>query len=410
MIDRETAGQPGAPASEMPDNDPATLRALTAQAARVRAVFEGANYEPVDPPVLQPADVFLDRSGENIRRRMYLFADPSGAELCLRPDLTIPTCRLFLARNPSASGDTRLSYQGSAFRYQTHAPWPRREFTQIGIERFGASDAEAADAEAMALAIDAVRAAGLSDFRIEMGDLGLFGALVDVLDMPTAWRGRLKRHFWRPDYFRDLVERLVEGRAPSSGGVEQVGLFSALEALDGNQSRAFIEEVLDLAGISPVGGRSVGEIAERLLEQAADAGAQAISTDVAELISDFLKVDCAPANAVEKIHGLTRAAAISIEPQLEKLTRRLDLIEANGIDLSAARFSTGFGRNMEYYTGFVFELCVAAPEGKLDIAGGGRYDGLLKSLGAPNCVPAVGCALIAERLLRAVRLENREDA
>jgi len=54
------------------------------------ASYERTGYRRVAPAILQPADPFLDLSGEDIRKRMYLTTDPSGRELCLRPDLTIP--------------------------------------------------------------------------------------------------------------------------------------------------------------------------------------------------------------------------------------------------------------------------------------------------------------------------------
>ena len=55
--------------------------------------FERAGYVRVTPAILQPAEPFLDLSGEDIRKRMYLTTDPQGRELCLRPDLTIPVSR-----------------------------------------------------------------------------------------------------------------------------------------------------------------------------------------------------------------------------------------------------------------------------------------------------------------------------
>ncbi len=64
-------------------------------------------------------------------------------------------------------------------------------------------------------------------------------------------------------------------------------------------------------------------------------------------------------------------------------------------------FSARFGRNMEYYTGFVFELWSRDEEGAVQIAGGGRYDTLLEQLGASRAIPAVGCAIRTERVLAA---------
>ena len=65
------------------------------------------------------------------------------------------------------------------------------------------------------------------------------------------------------------------------------------------------------------------------------------------------------------------------------------------------RFTAHFGRNMEYYTGFVFELWDRDTKGAVQIAGGGRYDTLLQSLGAKGPVSAIGCAIRTERLLAA---------
>ncbi|MFZ1173567.1 MAG: ATP phosphoribosyltransferase regulatory subunit, partial [Bradyrhizobium sp.] len=59
--------------------------------------FAQAGYVLAQPPVLQPAEPFLDLSGEDIRKSLYLTTDGTGEELCLRPDLTIPVARQYLA-------------------------------------------------------------------------------------------------------------------------------------------------------------------------------------------------------------------------------------------------------------------------------------------------------------------------
>ena len=73
------------------------------------------------------------------------------------------------------------------------------------------------------------------------------------------------------------------------------------------------------------------------------------------------------------------------------------------IDPARVQFTAHFGRNMEYYTGFVFELWSRDAEGAVQVAGGGRYDTLLEALGAKKPIPAVGCALRTERVLAARR-------
>ena len=91
------------------------------------------------------------------------------------------------------------------------------------------------------------------------------------------------------------------------------------------------------------------------------------------------------------------------EPALKAYEERLKLASQEGIDISQAAFSAGFGRAFEYYTGFVFEILSPALGDTTPIGGGGRYDTLVKAISGSLSVPAVGAALHTERLLLAVR-------
>jgi ATP phosphoribosyltransferase regulatory subunit len=72
---------------------------------------------------------------------------------------------------------------------------------------------------------------------------------------------------------------------------------------------------------------------------------------------------------------------------------------ARGIDTALTRFSTAFGRGLDYYTGFEFELH-APGNGVEPLVAGGRYDGLLKRLGAATAIPAVGFSVWVEALAK----------
>ena len=193
-----------------------------------------------------------------------------------------------------------------------------------------------------------------------MGDLALFDALIDALDLPPGWRSRLKRHFWRPDYFRELLARLAAGDELN----DQQALITAIAGLDEGRAKDVIEDVLKLAGIAPVDGRTVEEVAERLLEQA-ELASSSVPRAATQLISDFLAVTGTPQDSIARIGALTKSAGVSIEPAIARFERRMELTANAGLDLSKAQFATGFGRNMAYYTGFVFEFRVAAlgPDG-----------------------------------------------
>ena len=81
-----------------------------------------AGYEQIAPPVLQPAEPFLDLSGEDIRRRMFLTTDPDGRELCLRPDLTIPVSRDYLASRQAGQPQWRRRVRPHPRESDTAAP------------------------------------------------------------------------------------------------------------------------------------------------------------------------------------------------------------------------------------------------------------------------------------------------
>jgi ATP phosphoribosyltransferase regulatory subunit len=98
---------------------------------------------------------------------------------------------------------------------------------------------------------------------------------------------------------------------------------------------------------------------------------------------------------------IAKGAGLHLGPALQAYTRRFEQIEKGGVDLGRASFSGEFGRNLEYYSGMLFQI--EAPGSDDAIGGGGRYDRLLSYLGAPQEVPAIGSALHTERLLAAAR-------
>src|SRR6476619_3247463 len=167
--------------------------------------FAQAGYVQAEPDILQPAEPFLDLSGEDIRKSLYLTTDPGGEELCLRPGLTIPVARDYLA-SPRAGQPAGFSYLGPVFRYRGGRP---SEFLQAGIESFGRQDRAEADAEMLALALQATETFGLTGLEIRTGDVALFNALIDALGLYPVWRRRLVKDFNRKVSLIDDIERLT---------------------------------------------------------------------------------------------------------------------------------------------------------------------------------------------------------
>jgi ATP phosphoribosyltransferase regulatory subunit len=374
--------------SDLATNLAATNPDLRAQ--QLVASYVRAGYTPIDPPVVQPAEPFLDLSGEDIRRRMFLTSDPLGRELCLRPDLTIPVSRAYL-QSPAAGEAAGFCYLGAVFRHREGAA---AEFLQAGIESFGRPDKAAADAEMVSLGLEATTLYGLSAPEIRLGDVGLFSAFVAALDLAPAWKRRLIKDFNRKWSLAHDLDQLA--LAATNGPPEYRGVLAALAGSDPKAAHHLVTDLLSIAGIAAVGGRSVAEIAERFLEQAALGAGTRLPRETRALIERFLAVRGEPDEAAGELRALAADAKLSLGPALDLFETRTGFLAARGIDVRAIHFSTAFGRGFDYYTGFVFEL--HDPRTKGPLIAGGRYDGLLMRLGAREPIPAVGFAASIEEL------------
>ena len=380
--------------SAFPTYDSGRLAQLDTQARAILAAFSARGYARVDASVLQPADIFLDRAGEEIRRRTFVLAEPAGQELCLRPDLTIPVCRMHLAEH--GRYPARLCYNGLVFRYQPTEPERPMQFFQAGAELFGLADKSSAETEILALAVESLRAAGLQSFEMKLGDLALFESFLDALHMPAPWRRRLTRHFRREGYFENLLQSL--SREQSSDAQRLLAHLGTLEETD---ARPAFEGLMDMLGSAALVGRTREEIVDRLVEKAAEAATLRLDQRLAGLIAKFLAVSGPAGKALEDIHALSSEAGVSLEGPLAEMSLRLKTLRDLGLPESNVTFASRFGRNMEYYTGFVFELWSRDAEGAVQVAGGGRYDSLFEQLGAKQPVPAIGFTIRTERVLAA---------
>src|SRR5689334_19698296 len=310
---------------------PTAPTVTAAWASTLLQSFAEAGYQRAEPAVLQPAEPFLDLSGEDIRKSLYLTTDASGEELCLRPDLTIPVARDYLA-SPRAGQPAGFSYLGPVFRYRGGRP---SEFLQAGIESFGRQDRAAADAEMLALALEATAAFGVKDVEIRTGDVALFNALIDALQLYPVWRRRLIKDFNRKiDLARD-IEQLTLKAAP--GANEYEGVLAALAGSDRKAALALVTDLMSIAGTTNVGGRTVAEIADRFLEQST-LRAGALPRDASSIIKRFLEIAGHPEDAVAQLRALASDANLDLSATIDQLESRVGFMAARGIDVRKTRF------------------------------------------------------------------------
>jgi len=379
------------------------LKKVLRACADASDVFVKAGFANVDPGSVLEAENLLDLYGEDVRSRAFVFDGGEGHELCLRPDLTLPICRHHVS---SCGGDAKYVASGPVYRRPSVGEIRPAQFLQVGCEWFGATDIAEADAKILSLVSEAASASGAEDFIIGTGDLGVLFALIDVVAIPQRWRTRLKRHVWRPNRFASLLEDYAIGGAEDPG---RHALLKALGSLAPDDARAAVERMLALSETTHVGLRTPVEIASRFVEQAEDAQAKRLSREVVDVIEAAATMSAPSGEALNRLRDLSRAAGLDISPALDRFEARLEHLNALGLDAAALPFDGEFGRNLEYYDGFVFELfcpIVASKRGRraAQLAGGGRYDGLLGACSRAFNVDsvsgsAIGAAIRPETIL-----------
>ncbi len=344
-----------------------------------------AGCSRVHSDVIQPAAPFLRRFGESVRGTLLSFGDENGLLWCLRPEMTIPVCRTVIAHE----GPRRAWYLGRVFRRRRGGGW--LEGAQLGAEFFERDDEGVLDGQIAVLAVRCARAAGLGALRVVVGDAGLASALVEALPLAPSTRRWLLRHAGR----RGWRKRLGQVAAPSDAGALAAALAAVAPAARGR----VLADMLDAAGIEPVGSRPLSDIAERLVEQAqaapsAEAAAALEALVELDALEGRLDETLAAGRALVERYGLDADRVLG--PVEARVRRVVSALEAAKVDV---RVHLGLRRPLAYYSGVVFE--VFGSDGT-PLGGGGRYDGLVEQLGGPPW-PAAGFALDVAALRGAAR-------
>lgn len=388
-----------APLIPMPEIPPprATRNYLPEEASarrRVLAKFaeaaESYGFQPVETPSFEKVELFLARSGSEIKSSMLTF-HCDHEEFALRPELTAPVCRLIASGAfDGVEPPYRLYYTGSCFRYTRPGSGRDRELMQAGVELIGQSGPEA-DAEVIALANRFLRSIGVSAVTLRIGTLAIFR---DVLPerMDPEDRSTVIGHL-------DMLAGIREGCAQLAKTGERV-LFEELKIDRGEI--ALMQKRSDYSGPHAVKEKpevTPDEIAARLPDE----------TEAA-LRDNWSKegvVDDATADkliALSRLQGslgavLEQARALvsgtQAEAALENLVQVCRRVESYGV--KDFEVHLGIARGLTFYTGCIFEIL---QNGK-KLGGGGRYDNLTELFGGDS-LPSVGCAFRFDALMAAV--------
>jgi len=174
---------------------------------RIRKVFRSSGYYEVETPIVEFYDVFSTEENIIPQETMFKFFDQQGRILVLRPDITIPIARVAATKLKDAPYPLRISYIGNAFKYNELGGGKQKEFTQAGVEIIGVNTPEA-DAGVIATAIDAVKATGLENFQIDIGQVEFFKGLMEETGLSEEETEKMRVLIDRKDFLG--IEELVE--------------------------------------------------------------------------------------------------------------------------------------------------------------------------------------------------------
>lgn len=174
---------------------------------KMRNVFGSRGYYEVETPMVEFYDVFSTEENIMPQETMFKFFDQQGRILVLRPDMTIPIARVAATKYRDAAYPLRLSYIGNTFKYNELGGGKQKEFTQAGIEIIGVNTPEA-DAEVIATAIDAVKAAGLENFQIDIGQVEFFKGLMEETGLSDEETEKMRILIDKKDFLG--IEELVQ--------------------------------------------------------------------------------------------------------------------------------------------------------------------------------------------------------
>jgi len=208
---------------------------------------------------------------------------------------------------------------------------------------------------------------------LTIGNVEIFNLLISKLDIPKRWKLRLSRHFWRNDYFNDLLKRL-ETNADIDPTEVEVDKKKFLNLIKKDQSTI-------------IAGRSISEILKRFDTKIKDPRRANEGKKVSAIIKSFLKIKCPINIAAQELNKFFKKNKINLV-----VDQKYFPISFNKVSKLNVMFSTSFGRQLEYYSGMVFKIDIKSNSKIVNCINGGRYDRLISDLGAKTSVTAVGAA------------------
>ena len=205
---------------------------------KFRSLFRSCGFREVESPTIEFFDVFASDEAAMPQENMFKFFDQQGRILVLRPDITIPIARISATKYREARYPLRVSYVGNVFRYDDYGGGKQNEFTQAGIEVLGINTPES-DAEVIAVAIKALKAAGLESFQVDIGQVEFFNGLMEETGLAEEDVTEVRKLIDRKDYvgLEEFLKRCEIGEDLKELISDLPGYFGSADVIERVESK-----------------------------------------------------------------------------------------------------------------------------------------------------------------------------
>ena len=215
---------------------------------KIHRVFHQYGYEDIETPTFEYFEVFSREVGTIPSKELYKFFDREGNTLVLRPDFTPSVSRACATYFSPDKEPVSLCYTGNTFINNTSYRGHLKETTQMGVERIGDESADA-DAELLAMTVECLLAAGLTEFQVSVGQVDYFKSLLQDANLDIEEEENLRSLISQKNYFgvEDLVRSQNIPESLEKAFRELPHLFGSSEVLA--KARSLTENKCAIAAV-----------------------------------------------------------------------------------------------------------------------------------------------------------------
>lgn len=350
---------------------------------------ERFGYQRLETNMLQPADLFLTKAGDQLIHRLFTF-ERSGRLWALRPEFTASAAKAYAQQNHQAAAPARWQFAGAVFEDAPGSSQVHQRYS-VGTELLGWNSL-IADAETIALVYIGLRAVGLPPVQIVLGSVSLLRALLSSYELDAR-------------LLRFIVENLAHLNAEGKGYIiERFDRLVDFSSPSPETSGVDLRVLLEKNGV--LAGRTREDIIRRLqrkTERLASRAAVLKALDQLELLNRTFP---GTKDGLAQMRALLMPEQIEAASVLDELEALIHLLHTARIPLQDITVFPTLARDWNYYTGMIFEA--RSYQTGYILAGGGRYNELVRLMGGED-TPAVGSASYADAILKELNADQNSS-